>query len=93
MRVVYCTVCHVAYQIGGDFDEIKNLIGGKDNFPCITPLCQGRMKSWTSLGTLPSNCKVVEIPVRNFFRAIHGFGMSDGAAASFERARELLSTK
>jgi hypothetical protein len=34
-----------------------------------------------------------EIPVRAFYRAVHGFGSGEGASASIERFTELLRTK
>ena len=93
MKIVYCSACKNAYQVGGEAEEVKSLLGSTENFPCITPLCSGRLNIWHPRDGLPPDHKVHEVPVRSFFRAIHGFGLSKGAPASFERAQELLLKK
>jgi hypothetical protein len=51
------------------------------------------MKVWKPKEGLPGGYDVVEVPLRSFFRAIHGFGLSHGAPASYKRAVELLTAK
>jgi hypothetical protein len=40
-----------------------------------------------------SGYQLEEIPVRNFFRAVHGFGKGDVAPASYSKVRDLLLSK
>ena len=86
MRFIVCGTCRRCYQVGGDPKEIDRLLGDRESFPCITPLCGGRLRTCDGAhGYL-----VEEIPLRSFYRGIHGFGASKGAPASLSRLRELL---
>jgi hypothetical protein len=91
-RFVACHTCKHALQIGGDESEIRYLLGSATSFQCITPLCGGRMQS-LSFGELPIEYDYSDLPVKNFFRAIHGFGTGVGDPASLKRLRELLLTQ
>jgi hypothetical protein len=90
MRVLACRACNTAYQIGGDIKEVVYLVGSQESFPCITPLCAGRL---TKSSVWNPDQPITEIPVHAFFRAIHGFGIGKGAAASLADAKNLLLTK
>ena len=92
MRFVVCHDCQRGVQIGGPPEEVASLISTQNNFPCITPLCTGRMKHCRTID-IPPEYSLEEIPVQGFFRAIHGFGSGVGAPASYRKARELLLTK
>lgn len=92
-RVVYCTVCQHVYHIGGDAREIKSLLALLgETYPCITPLCNGRLMTQRASQIIPKVYVSEEIPIKSFYRAVHGFGKAKGAPASLERARELLTT-
>lgn len=93
MRFVMCTACKTLLQIGGDVLDIEALLHTENNFPCVTPLCQGRMVTPGSLSRDWSDYHRYEMPVQSFFRAINGFGSGVGAPASLKRAQELLLSK
>ena len=58
MRFVICYSCRTAVQIGGDQQEIQSLIGNEDStYPCITPLCNGRMRP-VQFGRIPQDCQL-----------------------------------
>jgi len=88
VRFVACHTCRHAVQVGGDELEIASLLNEATSFPCITPLCRGRMQA-VAPAKIPGY-PVLDIPVRNFFRAVHGFGLGIGDPASLKRLRELL---
>ena len=94
MRFFCCTECQTCWQLGGDFKEIQHIINSLDfekgTYPCITPLCNGRLMK---VHGTPPRFQPKEIPVRAFYRAIHGFGAGAGKEASIERFIELLRTK
>lgn len=91
MRVVSCSKCGIAYQLGGDPDEIKHLISTlPENLPCTTPLCEGRMVFHKRV---PPWSHVVSIPMSTFYRAAQGFGGARGDPAVFDRAATLLKSK
>jgi hypothetical protein len=92
MSLLMCSQCMHAYQIGGESNEIHNLLGMQDTFECITPLCEGRLRK-VDENELKVAMDVTELPVRSFFRAIHGFGTGKGEPASLERVRTLLLNK
>jgi len=92
VRFVVCHTCRQTVQVGGPPEEVAHLIQDQKNFPCITPLCGGRMEECRALD-LPPDYERREIPIQGFFRAIHGFGSGEGAPASFQRARDLLLTQ
>jgi len=89
VRIVACPTCRNAVQIGGDADEIRNLLRDEKSFKCVTPLCRGRMLPM-GLADLKGQYEMSEMPVKSFFRAINGFGTGNGAPASRERLTELL---
>lgn len=89
MRFVVCHTCKSAVQIGGEPQEVMGLLGATENFPCITPLCSGRMAA-TAPAKIPPGYSFNEVPIRGFFRAINGFGPGTGDPASFARLKELL---
>lgn len=94
MRFFCCIRCKTCWQIGGDFSEIQHIINmldfEKGSYPCITPHCSGVLQK---VNGTPEGFQAKEIPVRAFYRAVHGFGSGDGASASVERFSELLQTK
>jgi hypothetical protein len=81
-----CDRCAQAYLVGGNPDEIRYLLTNS-NYPCITPQCTGVLWHVSCPG---DNVLRNEIPLKNFYRAIHGFGTGLGEPASIERVRELL---
>lgn len=89
-----CPTCLHGWQVAGDLDEVQGLAriiqGEAENFPCITPLCSGRMfeMSYPLQGFI-----VTEVPVRVFYRAIHGFGNGEGDSAQLNDFVELLKSK
>lgn len=89
MRLVICDICKRVIQIGGDHEEITYLLGNQDSYPCVTPLCRGRMTR-TQPYAVPSGYRVSTLPINAFFRAIHGFGPGKGDPASLKRLRELM---
>lgn len=91
MSIVACTQCRRVIQIGGDPKEVMGLLGSQDSFPCVTPLCSGRLQKLRP-GVSIEGFTSEELPVKSFFRGIHGFGTLEGEAASLARARELLIT-
>lgn len=89
MRFVACHTCKCAVQVGGDLEEIQHLLGSMESFPCITPLCRGRMVTIPP-ARIPRSYSLQEVPIRGFFRAINGFGPGVGDPASLKRFRELM---
>ena len=89
MRLYGCNTCHQTYQVGGDVQEIQNLLT-EDNYPCITAGCPGRL-SVVGLHYYSRSCQ--ETPLSTFYRAIYGFGSAKGEAASLARFVRLLKTK
>jgi len=89
---LWCRVCNISCLLGGDPQEIRFLLGTNENFPCITPLCSGRLEKLKS-GPISSNSHSVSIPIKNFYRAINGFGTGLGEPATLERITKLLTTK
>ena len=91
---VYCDICMAYYVVGGQREEIEQLLNlpeWKESFPCITPLCGGRLIRAKGLAGRPvTHYQGGEIPVRNFYRAALGFGTGLGAPASLERLRKIL---
>lgn len=92
MRFTACTTCRHIYQVGGDLDEVQSLLGANKEWACITPLCKGRL-TVVHLRDIPVGWTTKNIPVKNFFRAIHGFGPGEGEPASLNRAREIFLTE
>jgi len=92
VRVVVCHTCKSVVHIGGDLEEVTSLLSGQDTFACISPFCNGEMLS-SPPARAGDNYTVKEVPIRGFYRAIHGFGTGVGDPASVERLRELLQTK
>lgn len=92
MRFVVCHTCKYVVQVGGDQQEVLSLLSSMESYPCITPLCRGRMVS-IAMSKIPSGYTMREVPVRGFFRAIHGFGSGTGDPASLKRLKELLLTQ
>jgi hypothetical protein len=94
MRTLGCNACSTIYQIGGDLQEVKYLLGtmlpDSETFPCITPLCSGRL---VPASVWHSEQPVIEVPIQSFYRAINGFGVGKGSAASLKEAVRLLTTK
>jgi len=90
VRVVICHSCKRIVQVGGDLEEVSQLLGAQESFPCITALCSGRMLSgnYAEYGY-----PISEVPLRGFYRAINGFGTGTGDPASLKRLREVLLTK
>ena len=93
MRFVACTSCKTLLQIGGDVLDIEALLHSETNFPCVTPLCRGRMVTPDSLSQDWSGYHRSEMPIQSFFRAINGLGSGVGAPASLKRAKGLLLSK
>lgn len=87
MNLFACQTCHRTYQVGGNLEEIQALLT-EENYPCITPLCAGRLSRVMGIA---STC--FEVPFPSFYRAINGFGLSTGHAASLARFVALLKTK
>lgn len=95
MRSFCCITCRHVWQLGGDIQEIHHLLNSLDiekgSYKCITPHCNGRLA--LVHGGTPHGYTPKEIPIRAFYRAIHGFGSGEGKEASVERFTELLRTK
>ena len=95
MRVLFCLTCRRAYQVIGELQEVKHLLDQPQwerGFPCVTPLCRGmltKMYKEHREGVLGLH-ELVDVPIKNFYRAIHGFGLGEGDAASVSTIRELL---
>lgn len=87
-----CSQCNHGWQLLGDHEEVSAMVKlvnvEAKSFPCITPLCEGRIfqTSGVPLGTI-----VTELPVRSFYRAIHGFGTGEGDPASLKEFVDLLT--
>lgn len=92
MRVVVCHSCKTIVHIGGDLEEIQSLLLSCQSFECITPGCSGVMLS-SPPAKAGEDYTIDEIPVRGFYRAIHGFGPGKGDPASLDRLKELLLAK
>lgn len=91
MRFVACGQCSHGYQIGGDAQEVDQLLKSWSDFPCIQPMCLGRMKRIRPVDA--QSLKMEELPLNSFFRAVNGFGLSKGAPASAKRFHDLLTTQ
>lgn len=95
MRFVVCRVCAKGYCICGNREEISMLLSApewKDGFPCITPLCRGRLQRTT----LPPESYVSsyeEVPITSFYRAINGFGAPNQVPAALRKVKQALTTK
>lgn len=90
MRIVSCHTCQKSYQIGGNIEEVTALLGPAGlMYQCITPLCGGRMEMHKAASSV---YPMIEVPVREFYRAIHGFGWN-GNPASAQKFREVLLNK
>lgn len=95
MRFVVCRVCARGYCICGNREEITLLLSApewKDGFPCITPLCRGRLQRTT----LPPEGYVSsyeEVPLTAFYRAINGFGSPNKVPAAMKRVKQVLTTR
>ena len=94
-RLWLCKSCRRVYEVGGSEEEIKNLLLEKTSYPCITPLCRGRLNrpSKEDLRELSKGYIPEEIPLKSFFRAVMGFGMTNGAPAAVASVKELLLSK
>lgn len=96
MRVLFCLTCRRAYQVIGELQEVKSLLEQPEwekGFPCVTSCCRGllvRMHKEHKAGVLGLS-EMVDVPVKNFYRAIHGFGLGIGEPASIQRIRDLLT--
>jgi hypothetical protein len=98
--IVFCSLCRTAYYVEGDPLEVKYLLDmpeeWKKSFPCVTPLCQGRLTRVTGpklekLGRIVRETH--HVPLHGFYRAIHGFGMPVGDPAPVELSKKMLLTK
>lgn len=93
MRFVVCKACSKGYCVCGNRDEVSALLSAPEwrgGFPCITPLCAGRMQATA----LPQGlCSYEEVPLSAFYRAINGFGGASGAPASLRKVKQALTTK
>ena len=84
-----CKLCGKIYSPMGSSQKISELLGGKDNFPCITPLCSGRLEK---VGPGPHDGAVL-MAAELFFQAVNGFGFHEGTLAKYERVCDLLKNK
>ena len=88
-----CQTCQNAWQILGTVEERVNiaaLLAEIDNVGCITPLCSGRLVRSSGI---PAGFHIIELPIRSFYRAIHGFGTGEGDPAASSEFARLLKTK
>lgn len=90
-----CPTCRHAWQILGAIEERENIAvlladAGVDHASCITPLCQGRL---VRVDGVPAGFHIHELPIRSFYRAIHGFGTGEGDPALASEFARLLKTK
>lgn len=93
MRFVACSSCECVIQIGGDLNEVNSLLGMQESFPCVTPLCRGRM---VQVGLkIPTGYKMRNMPIRAFYRAVNGFGPGPDSLdpASLKRLKEILLSR
>jgi len=87
--ILFCKTCKRAYSVLGEVEERETLLNGMDNFPCVTPLCRGRLiRTYKRVPVEP-----IEVPLHGFYRAIHGFGAPSGDPAPLKLSRETLLTK
>lgn len=90
-----CPTCRHAWQILGMVEERESIAAlladaGADHAGCITPLCQGRL---VRVDGVPTGFHIHELPIRSFYRAIHGFGTGEGDPALASEFARLLKTK
>ena len=92
MRWFFCTSCARGYNVYGDHQEMARLLTDwESGFPCITPMCRGRL-----IGTVPhshSGTTFKEVSLQEFYRAYKGFGLSGTAPASLKKSTKLLMEK
>jgi hypothetical protein len=77
--------------VGGPPEEVDSLLEGETSFPCVTPLCGGRLFKTNIAACVDRSVKAVTL--REFFRGIHGFGTGRDGGTTIERARALLKSK
>ena len=91
-RVYFCQQCRHAWQLLGEREEVASMMKLMDSealtFPCITPLCESRLSQLTFV---PPHTTLIELPVRAFYRAIHGFGTGEGDPASLKEFVDLIT--
>lgn len=89
MTTYGCQLCGKFYTPIGSQQQIAELLRGVDNFPCITPLCPGRLvKSQFAFKTTAT-----PMPLERFFQAVNGFGFNEGILAEYKHVCELLKNK
>lgn len=77
MTVFYCKACCKAYMVSGDPGAVIRLVV-QNSYPCITPLCRGRLiKGWSDDSSV---IKPTVVPLEDFYRAINGMGSSEERA-------------
>jgi hypothetical protein len=89
-RWFFCTVCAKGYHVWGDSTETKRLLR-EDNYPCVTPLCSGRLR-----GAVPHShyqLRFKDVPVQDFYRSVHGLGGVSAPPATLSRTSQLLREK
>lgn len=89
MRWFICNSCGKGYHVHGALLEMNSLMPDwKSGYPCITPLCRGRLQ-----GTAPQSHSIrfKEVPLLDFYRAVKGFGLCN--AANLKKTTKLLTEK
>lgn len=90
-HIFCCSKCRRGWQLVGSHEEVSSIVGvvhsESSSFGCITPLCGGQL---VQVSGAPVGFSIVELPVRAFYRAIHGFGTGEGEPASWKEFVELI---
>ena len=92
-KIFCCNSCRKGWQLMGEPGEVASIAGlihSDTNYGCITPLCSGRL---VEVSGTPVGFSIKELPIRSFYRAIHGFGSGEGDPAAASDFAELLKTK
>lgn len=93
--MLFCGTCHTAYVVAGDPKEVSSLLDlpeWSESFPCVTPHCRGRLRK-VKAQYREAVGQTRTVPLHSFFRAINGFGLGVGEAASIDSVRSALRGK
>lgn len=90
MNTLICDSCRRIYHVGGEPAEVKSLLN-QAKYPCVTLGCKGVLVLDYCV-TLREGYEVVHVPLRGFFRAVHGFGPVTGAPAALADVELLFRT-
>lgn len=91
MNTLICDSCSHIYHVGGEPQEVRALLR-QAQYPCVTPECSGILHVSSCVSAIRERYKVIHVPLRGFFRAVHGFGPVSGAPAALDAVVETLLT-